>query len=72
MTTPETFKVGDKVRTNKGHDQYFGSHDEGVIERIDGEFIELYTQIGIRISLHVRWIEAYEGDFNWVYKGKSV
>ncbi|MCK4666927.1 hypothetical protein KAU33_09270 [Candidatus Dependentiae bacterium] len=72
MSTPETFKVDDKVKTTKGHDQFFGFHKEGIIERVDGEYIELYTRLGDHISLHTRWIEPYEGDFNWFYRRKLV
>ena len=72
MSEPKDFKVGDKVKTTKAHDQWFGYHGEGIIDRIDGDYIDLYVQMGAPITMHIQWIEPYEGDFNWFYRGKSV
>lgn len=72
MSNPKPFKVGDKVKTNNEHNQCFGSHEEGIIERIDRVYIKLCTKTNNLISLHVKWIEHYEGNSKWFYKGKLV
>lgn len=65
-------KVGDKVETTKAHDQHFDSHEEGIIERVDGDYIELYTRTGEIITMHIKWVQPHKGDINWFYKGKLI
>lgn len=66
------FEIGDKVETTKEHDHRFGSHEEGIIEKVDDNYIELRTRMGKYISLSNEWVQNYKGDFNWLYKGKLI
>jgi len=65
-------EIGDKVETTKAHDQFFGSHEQGIIEKIDDNYVELYTRTGKPVMMHIKWVQAYKGDFNWFYRGKLV
>lgn len=66
------FEVGDKVKTTKDHDKFFGSHEEGILEKIDGDYVDLYVQSGRLLTMHIKWIQTYKGDSIWFYKRKLV
>ena len=72
MPESEVFKVGDKVETTKEHDQFFGTHTKGIIDKIDDKYIDLYTQLGDYITMHIKWVRPYKGNFNWFYRRKLV
>lgn len=70
----EIFKLrpGDKVETTDAHYEYFDSHHKGVIERVDGDFVDLRCSSSPVLTLHKKWVKRYKGDLLIFYEGKLI
>lgn len=70
----EIFKLrpGDKVETTEDHYSRFDSHHKGVIERVDGDYIDLRCSLAPVLTLHKKWVKRYKGDLLIFYEGKLI
>lgn len=66
------FEIGDKVETSLAHDKFFGTQDRGIIDEVDGDYIGLYTEMKVVITIHKKWLHRCERDFLFFYRGKMV
>ena len=66
------FKVGDKVEGTEAHSKHFGGTLKGIVEKVDGDYVEVYKNSSGNITLHFKWLQIFEGDFLFFYKGSLV
>ena len=66
------FKVGDKVKGTEAHNKCFGGILKGIVEKVDGDYVEVYKSSSNNVTLHFKWLQMFEGDFLFFYKGSLV
>ncbi|MCK5012875.1 MAG: hypothetical protein KAS66_03565 [Candidatus Omnitrophica bacterium] len=66
------FKVGDKVEGTEAHSKRFGGTLKGIVEKVDGDYVEVYKSSSNNVTLHSKWLQIFEGDFLFFYKGSLV
>lgn len=66
------FKVGDKVEGTEAHSKHFGGDLKGIVEKVDGDYVEVYKSSSRTVELNFKWLRPFEGEFLFFYKGKLV
>lgn len=66
------FKVGDKVEGTEAHSKHFGGTLKGIVEKVDGDYVEVYKSSSNNVTLHFNWLQIFEGDFLFFYKGSLI
>ena len=66
------FKVGDKVEGTEAHSKHFGGSLKGIVEKVDGDYVEVYKSSSRTVELHFNWLQAFSGELLFFYKGTMV
>lgn len=66
------FKVGDKVEGTEAHNKRLGGSLKGIVEKVDGDYVEVYQNSSGNVTLHFNWLQLFEGHLLFFYKGTMV
>lgn len=66
------FHIRDKVESTKAHDEHFGSHLKGIVEKVDNNYLEVRIRTDKTVVLHSKWMKPFDGELLFFYKGKLV